>query len=128
MTGNPIETTNFIWGNFGDELQKLDPERYLAIGLYQSDLFLSRIYNKRIIEAVKYLKDGNIKKYLEVIDFENNADTLFREVSALLRLGMDMVSIGSALTGNVKPSMPAGRIVRKPKNNEINENGEEKNE
>ena len=110
--------TIFVWGHFGKKLQKLDKDRYFAISQNSPHEFLSRIYNNNM---EKIIDEMNLKTIFDDIEHENYLDNLFRQVSAFMRGNSDMVSIGSALTGQLEKSIKTGRIITKI-NNEDNEN------
>lgn len=98
---------NFVWGHVGKKLQKLDSERMLCLTQQNPDLKLSVLTNIEIGELIKELfsDDRNIpnfnldikKKILNL----NNVDNTFRETAKFLRYKQDMLSIGSAITGQI---------------------------
>lgn len=100
----------FVWGHFGKKLQKLDSDRYFAITQNSPHEFLSRIYNKRI-EAI--IDKMDLETLFDDMENENYLDNLFRQVSAFMRGNSDMVSIGSALTGELEKSHKTGKIITK---------------
>lgn len=113
----------FVWGHFGKKLQKLDSERYLAISQNSPEYHLSRIYNNNVEKIIDEIGNGNIDKIFEKMEYENYLDNLFRQVSRFLRGGGDMVSIGSALTGEVEKTVKMGRIITPEKIDE-NDSGD----
>lgn len=98
---------NFVWGHVGKKLQKLDPERMLCLTQQNPDLKLSVLTNIELDELIKeiFSNDKDIpnfnleikKKILKI----NNVDNTFRETSRFLRYKQDMLSIGSAITGQI---------------------------
>lgn len=100
----------FVWGHFGKKLQKLDSERYLAITQNSPHEFLSRIYNNRIEKIIDKM---DLDSLFDNIEKENRLDNLFRQVSAFMRGNSDMLSIGSALTGELENSIKTGKIITK---------------
>ena len=100
----------FVWGHFGKKLQKLDSERYFAISQNSPHEFLSRIYNRNMEKIIDKM---DLDSLFDDIENENYLDNLFRQVSAFLRGNSDMVSIGSALTGQLEKSIKTGKIITK---------------
>jgi len=100
----------FVWGHFGKKLQKLDSERYFAITQNSPHEFLSRIYNNRMEQIINEMK---LETLFDDMEKENYLDNLFRQVSAFMRGNSDMVSIGSALTGELEKSIKTGKIITK---------------
>jgi len=119
----------FVWAHFGKKLQKLDKDRYLAISQNSADRYLSRIYNKNIEKIIMNMTDNNIDETIDLIEIENNLDNLFRQVALYMRGTGDLVSVGSALTGELERNVKLGRIVKKRYSEEKeNENTEIKND
>ena len=111
---NSDGSLNFVWGHVGKKLQKLDNQRYLAIGQNSAHEYLSRIYNKNMQKHIKLLPD-KADEYLIAIEHENELDNLFRQIALFMRGNSDMVSIGSFVTGQLEKSVKTGKIVTKIK-------------
>lgn len=101
---------NFVWGHVGKKLQKLDPERMLCLTQQNPDYRLSILTNIELDSLIKDLfpdnKDiPNLNKNIqEKILKLNNVDNTFRETARFLRYKQDMLSIGSAITGQIDRS------------------------
>ena len=99
---------NFVWGHVGKKLQKLDPERMLCLTQQNPDLKLSVLTNIEIDELIKELfsdkrdiPNFNLEIKKKILKL-NNVDNTFRETSRFLRYKQDMLSIGSAITGQIE--------------------------
>ena len=107
MSDQVERSVNFVWGNVGKDLQELDKNRMLAIAQQNPEKHLSIQANIEILELIKELSKevdklelpNDIKKEILRI---NKADNTFREVAKLLRYKSDMLSIGSAITGQIE--------------------------
>ena len=125
MGGQKTEDSNiFLWGHFRKILEPLDSERYLAICQNSPKRYLVQIYNKNIekyINDLFFIKEQTdlpviLKKELFIetyikIEQENYLHNFFNQVSQFMRMGGDMVSIGSFLTGELKKSKNKGKLV-----------------
>lgn len=115
---------NFVWGHVGKKLQKLDSERMLCLTQQNPDLKLSVLTNIELDDLIKEIfvdnKDIAIlnKEIKKKILHINNVDNTFRETSKFLRHKEDMLSIGSAITGQIERTNLPLRTDYKNKNSE----------
>jgi len=111
MSDEVTKSINFVWGNVGKDLQKLDKERMLAIAQQNPEKHLAIRSNLELFDLLDMLEkevsklDGSLeipenifKKILEI----NKSDNVFREVAKFLRYKSDMLSIGSTITGQIE--------------------------
>lgn len=105
----------FVWGNFGQKLEKIDKDRLFAVAQNNADRFLSVLYNldlqkDNIIDEVNKnkLSDKAKKLILEL----NKKDTLFREIHEFFKINQDNLSVGSLITGNVDKSSRFASILK----------------
>ena len=108
MSSDKVESSNiFIWGNVGKKLEKLDENRMLCLAHQNPNISLSVITNievDKIIEDLFFEKDfPNFNTEIqEKILKLNNADNTFRQVAKFMKYKQDMLSIGSAITGQIQ--------------------------
>lgn len=98
----------FIWGQVGKQLQDLDKTRMLAIIQDKPNIHLSRLANDEILKASDKLFEGDdidpdkLAEYRKTITQTNDLDNVFRQTAQLLKDSNDMLSIGSAMTGEIE--------------------------
>lgn len=98
----------FIWGQVGKQLQTLDKKRMLAIIQDKPNIHLSRLANDEILTASDKLFEGDditveqLAQYRKTINKTNDLDNTFRQTAHLLKDSQDMLSIGSAMTGEIE--------------------------
>lgn len=119
MSDQVDKSINFVWGNVGKDLQKLDKDRMLCIAQQNPEKHLAIQSNLEIFELLKKLTveidklEIPIEAQKEILRI-NKADNTFREVAKFLRYKSDMLSIGSAITGQIeKKSVPMRTVYEK---------------
>lgn len=106
-TDSSDASINFVWGYVGKKLQKLDTERMLCLAQQNPDYHLSILTNIELDTIIKELFSG--KKDIPNLNAEiqkkilklNKVDNTFREIARFMRYKQDMLSIGSAITGQI---------------------------
>ena len=99
---------NFVWGNVGEGLKKLDEIRMLCLAQQNPNHSLSVITNIEIEKLIKEIFESpneigffttEIKN--KIVEL-NKKDVTFREISKFFKQSQDMLSIGSTITGNIQ--------------------------
>lgn len=94
----------FIWGQVGDQLKKLDPDRILAIAQHDPARHLHIQANKDIGRVMAEIMDtGTVtNKHKEALARADYLDMLFQEVADFLHKNLDPLSTGSFLVGETE--------------------------
>jgi hypothetical protein len=99
---------NFVWGNVGEGLKKLDEIRMLCLAEQNPNHSLSVITNIEIEKLIKEIFESpneigfftnEIKN--KIVEL-NKKDVTFREIAKFFKQTNDMLSIGSTITGNIQ--------------------------
>lgn len=107
MSSDKVELSNvFVWGNVGKKLEELDKDRMLCLAQQNPNHSLSIIANLEVDKIIQDLFiDKDIPEFTDEIKEKilklNNADNTFREIAKFMRYKQDMLSIGSAITGQI---------------------------
>ncbi len=97
----------FVWGQIGEMLKEMDPERVLAILQSNPNTSLYNLFRERLRPLLKKLHDneGNAaiqEPLLEELKAQVDGANNFREISKYMHDKLDDLSIGSSVLGETQ--------------------------
>jgi len=97
----------FIWGQIGEMLKGLDPERVLTCLQKNPNASLYNIFRERLMPLLAKIREANGDPYKtslirDELQSEADAANSFREIASFMSGGLDELSMGSALLGEIK--------------------------
>lgn len=97
-----MDSLNFVWGNVGKKLEKLDKKRLLAIAQKNAEKYLFSISYDEFELLLDEIENGKFD--IVKVKHYNETHLIFSEFQKFLTENSDMVSIGSLLVGQIDKS------------------------